>query len=75
VPAYGPAETPITLSVHLLNRAGVPMTELAASAGSGPGIQQIELPLSGLASGEYLVEIKAAGGGEAKELVAFRVTG
>jgi len=38
--------------------------------------QQIDLPLAGFAPGEYVVEIKASGeGGDAKELVGFRVTG
>jgi hypothetical protein len=33
------------------------------------------VPLSGLAPGEYLVELKAKGAvGEAKQLIAFRVT-
>ena len=37
---------------------------------------QIDLPLSGLAPGEYVVEITAGaeGGGDVKELVGFRVT-
>jgi hypothetical protein len=34
-------------------------------------IQQIDLPLAGLAAGEYLLEIRA---GDLKELVGFRVT-
>jgi hypothetical protein len=34
-----------------------------------------DVPLAGLAPGEYVLEIKATGeGGEAKELVGFRVT-
>lgn len=76
VPAYGPGNTTPTLRVHLLNRAGQPMTELRWDAGAAPSIQQIELPLAGLAPGEYLIEIKTAGDdGEVKELVGFRVTG
>jgi hypothetical protein len=36
----------------------------------------MELPLAALAPGEYVIEIKATGdGGDAKELVGFRVTG
>jgi hypothetical protein len=43
---------------------------------SSDGAAQIELLLNRLASGEYLVEIKAAGeGGEAKELIGFRIVG
>jgi VWFA-related protein len=76
VPAYGPGGTAPTLSVHLLNRTGSAMSELAASPAPTAGMQQVELPLAALAPGEYVVEIKATGeGGEAKELVGFRVTG
>ena len=76
VPAYGPGGTAPTLSVHLLNRTGSAMSELPASPAPTAGMQQVELPLAALAPGEYVVEIKATGeGGEAKELVGFRVTG
>jgi VWFA-related protein len=75
VPVYGPGGTAPTLSVHLLNRAGSPMSELAASPAPLAGLQQVELPLAALAPGEYVIEIKATGeGGEAKELVGFRVS-
>ncbi|HEY7289352.1 MAG TPA: VWA domain-containing protein [Vicinamibacterales bacterium] len=77
VPAYGPGAAPPKLSVHLLNRGGQPMSELPTTAAPGTGEQQLEVPLSVLAPGEYVVEIKAStdGGGDAQELVAFRVTG
>jgi hypothetical protein len=76
IPVYGPAGTTPTVSVHLLNRSGQPMSELPVSAAPANGEQQIDLPLSGLAPGEYVIEIKAtADGGEVKDLVAFRVTG
>jgi VWFA-related protein len=76
VPAYGPGATAPALSVHILNRAGQPMSELTAAPAAKPGEQQIELPVAGLAPGEYIVEIKAGGdSGEAKELVGFRVVG
>ena len=76
VPTYGPAGTAPAVSVHLLNRGGQPMNQLTVSAAPKAGEQQIELPLAGLPVGEYVVEIKATGdGGEATELVAFRVTG
>jgi hypothetical protein len=75
VPAYGPATTSPTLSVHLLNRAGQPMSEIPVTASPVGVEQQVDLPLSALAPGEYVVEIKAtAASGEAQELVAFRVT-
>jgi hypothetical protein len=51
------------------------MNELPSVPSPTPSIQQIEVPLNGLAPGEYVLEIKAAGdGGDAKELVGFRVT-
>jgi VWFA-related protein len=76
VSAYGPGGTAPTLSVHLLNRAGSSMSELQASPAPTAGLQQVDLPLAALAPGEYVVEITATGeGGEAKELVGFRVTG
>jgi len=75
VAAYGPGGTAPTLSVHLLNRAGSAMSELPAAAAPIAGVQQVEVPLAALAPGEYVIEIKATGeGGEAKELVGFRVT-
>jgi VWFA-related protein len=76
VPAYGPAATAPTLSVHILNRAGQPMTELTAAPAAQPAEQQIEVPVTALAPGEYIVEIKAGGeSGEAKELLGFRIVG
>ena len=74
VPVYDAGTSTPALSVHLLNRAGQPMTELPAAAAGPSGTQQIDLPLASLAPGEYLVEIKAGGEG-AKELVGFRVVG
>jgi hypothetical protein len=52
------------------------MSDLAVVPPSVPsGRSQIEVPLSGLAPGEYVIEIKAGGeGGEASELVGIRVT-
>jgi VWFA-related protein len=76
VPAYGPAGASPVLNVHLLNRAGAPMSELQAGPAPASSAQQIDLPLAGLAPGEYLVEIKSGeAGDETKELVGFRVTG
>jgi VWFA-related protein len=71
VPAYGPGNTVPALSAHLLNRGGQPMSELQVGPSTSPDVQQIDLPLAGLAVGEYILEIKA---GDLKELVGFRVT-
>ena len=47
------------------------MSELQIAPSTLPDVQQIDVPLAGLAAGEYLLEIKA---GDLKELVGFRVT-
>jgi hypothetical protein len=74
VPVYG-AGGP-SLSVHLLNRTGQPMSEVPVTAATAPETDSMfDVPLAGLAPGEYVIEIKASGdSGEAKELVGFRVT-
>ena len=74
VPVYG-AGGP-SMSVHLLNRAGQPMSEVPVTAAAAPATDStFDVPLASLAPGEYVLEIKATGeGGEAKELVGFRVT-
>jgi VWFA-related protein len=74
--AYGPGNTTPTITVNLLSRGGQPMSKLTAQPGAAsPQEQTIDLPLAGLASGEYVIEIKAKGeSGEATEMVAIRVT-
>jgi hypothetical protein len=63
------------VTARLLNRTGQPMLDLAvAPAGASSTDQQVDLPLAGLAAGDYVIEIKTTGeGGDAKELVGFRV--
>jgi hypothetical protein len=76
VPAYGPGDSVPTVTARLLNRTGQPMSDLPLATAASKHDQQIELPLAGLAPGDYIVEVKAGGeGGDAKELVGFRVTG
>lgn len=76
VPAYGPGAAAAPLTVHLLNRAGQAMSEIPVTPAPTESEQQMEIPLSGLAPGEYLVEITSnADGAAVKELVGFRVTG
>ncbi len=74
--AYGPGNTTPAVTVHLLSRGGQQMSELTAQPGAAsPQEQTIDLPLAGLASGEYVIEIKAKGeSGEATQMVAIRVT-
>jgi hypothetical protein len=76
VSAYAPGSAPPMLKARLLNRAGQPMMDLPvtpAPASTAPA--QIELPMSNLPPGDYIIEISAGADGEgAKELVGFRVT-
>jgi hypothetical protein len=75
VPAYGPGVKPPTVAAKLLNRTGQAMADLPVAAPDARSTSQIEVPLAGLAPGEYLIEITATGdGGGAKELLGFRVT-
>jgi VWFA-related protein len=72
--AFGPGAAPQVVA-RLLNREGQPMQGLqvaSASAGSG---YQTDLPLAGMAAGEYLIEVSAHGeSGDTRQLVAFRIT-
>jgi VWFA-related protein len=74
VAAYGPGGAVPALTARLLNRAGEPMTNLAVIVDPGM-LPAIDVPLTGLPVGEYVVEIKAAGtDGGASQHVGFRVT-
>jgi VWFA-related protein len=74
--AYGPgAEVPV-VTARVLNRVGKGMTDLPVRPPQSPATYyQLDLPLAGFAAGEYLIEVKATGaGGEAKQLVAVKIT-
>jgi VWFA-related protein len=75
-PVYGPADATPSLTAKLLNRMGQTMRELAiAPPSTAAGANEIDLPLAGLANGEYLVELTVkSSAGEAKDRVNFRVT-
>jgi VWFA-related protein len=83
VSAYGPADATPSITARLLNRTGQSMNDLAVTPGkTAAGPSEIEVQLNGLAPGEYIIEITAGkdggggdAGGEAQELVGFRVTG
>jgi hypothetical protein len=76
IPAYGPGVTPPAVTARLLNRSGAPMNDVPVVAADGSSLATLELALAGLATGEYLLEISATGsGGDAKELLGFRITG
>jgi hypothetical protein len=75
VPAYATEGEP-TVSATLMSRLGQPMRPLEISqTPSLKGVSQIDLPLAGLASADYLIEIRAShAAGEAKDTLSFRVT-
>ena len=75
VAAYAPDGSP-TVSARLMSRTGQAMRSLAVSPPVTPGGQnEIDLPLAGLAAGEYLIELTATSpAGQAKDQVGFRVT-
>jgi len=75
--AYGTAAGDVTVGARLLSRMG-PMRQLPVAAIDDGGLskrQEIDVPLAGLAAGDYVIEVSASGpGGEAKDVIDFRVT-
>ena len=73
IEAYTPGGAVPAMTARLLNRGGGKMADLPVQAGQG-GAGDIELPLSSLAAGDYLIEINAKSeSGTAQELIAFKV--
>ena len=75
---FGKPTGPLSLTARLLNRQGQKMSDLPVAApAADANTHQVDLPLSSLAAGEYLLEVSASAEGQnaATELVAFRVTG
>lgn len=63
-----------TPTAVLLNRSGQKMADLTVAPAAAGGSHQVEVGLSTIASGEYLVEISLQGAtSEAKELIPLRV--
>jgi VWFA-related protein len=74
VPAYAADSAPV-VSAELVSPAKQSMRPLAVEqATSSNPFARIDLPLAGLASGEYSVAISAGATGEASEVVSIRVT-
>ena len=72
VPAFG-ADTPL-VSARLLSRLGVPMRDLPLATGDDASTRQVDLPLSGFAVGDYVIEFTARGTGrDVRESLRFRV--
>ena len=76
VPAYGPPGVPVAVTSKLLSRSGQVMRGLdVRAATSERSSSQIDVPLAGLAAGEYLLEVTATcSAGGATERMSFRVT-
>ena len=76
VQAYSSGTAAPTITARLLNRTGQPVGDLAvvdAPAG-GESAHDIDLALTTLAPGEYVIEVKATGAATSTEMVGFRVT-
>jgi VWFA-related protein len=72
--SYGPGTEEPAVTAVLMNRAGQKMSDVQIAPGTAGATHQIDLGLASIPAGEYLVEITATGtGGEAKELVPFRL--
>jgi hypothetical protein len=75
VPAYTPDGQPV-VSATLMSRSGQAMRTLAVTRGAGSDpVNQVDLPLAGLASADYMIEFEVKNpAGQAKETLGFRVT-
>jgi VWFA-related protein len=70
--AYAPGGAVPAMTARLLNRSGAKMADLPVQAQGSAG--EVELPLSALPVGDYLIEVNAkTETGAAQELVAFKV--
>ncbi|MCC7126384.1 MAG: hypothetical protein IT178_16160, partial [Acidobacteria bacterium] len=75
---FGQTAGDMVIAARLLNKQGQKMSDLpVAPPATEPDARQVDLPLSSLPAGEYLLELSATSGGQepATELVPFRVTG
>jgi len=71
---YGAGTDRPEATAILMNRAGQKMLDLPVTAAPTGGTHQMEVSLSSVPAGEYLVEIAVKGAsGDAKELVPFRI--
>jgi hypothetical protein len=74
VPVYA-ADQSAVLKASLGSRPGTSMRALPVTQSSRPDVYEVDLPLAGLAAGDYVVELTAKSpAGDANDVVAFRVT-
>jgi hypothetical protein len=73
VPVYADSDG-MALTANLANALGGSMRELRVGRGTDSSVHEVDLPLAGLAAGDYRINFVArAGDAEAAELVTFRV--
>jgi VWFA-related protein len=73
VDAYTPGGITPKVTARLLNRTGQKMSDLPVQTPGGVSAE-LELPLSALPAGDYLIELNAtAESGSAQEMIAFRI--
>ncbi|RPJ80280.1 MAG: VWA domain-containing protein, partial [Acidobacteria bacterium] len=73
---YAPGTEAPAPTARLLNRTGAAMSEVPVQRGPNGSGYQVDLPLAGLAAGEYLLEISVKSeDGEAQQLIGMRVAG
>jgi VWFA-related protein len=74
VDAYAPGNVKPTVTARLLNRSGSAMSDVPVQMPEG-GPAELELAMSALSAGEYLLELSAkTESGSAQELIAFKVS-
>ena len=74
--AYGPGTEIPEVAARVLSRIGDPIENLPVPNPLTTTTVNVQVPLSNLAPGEYLIELRALGqGGAAKQLIGIRVTG
>ena len=74
VDAYAPGNVKPTVTARLLNRSGAAMSDVPVQTPEG-GSAELELAMSALSAGEYLLELSAkTDSGSAQELIAFKVS-
>jgi VWFA-related protein len=79
VPVYGRDAEHTSVSAKLVSGMGSAMRDLpvtkAADNGDAADVVEIDLPLSGLAAGEYLIDLTASSAGsQARDRLSIRVT-
>jgi VWFA-related protein len=76
-PGAGTNGAALTYAARLLNKQGDKMSDLTVAPAADGGPATLDLPLSSLPTGEFLIEFsaKTPDGADATELVAFRMVG